>query len=152
MNNSKKTRKALLSSIVALMLCFSMFVGTTMAWFTDTATTGVNTIQAGELKVDIVDATNTDTSLEGTTLKFADKNGKTEGLLWEPGVTFVTPEFKIKNDGNLALMYKVLINGLEGDSELLDVITFTFENNSGTAIDLASTEKELAAGAVTTES
>ena len=65
MNNSKKTRKALLSSVVALMLCFSMLIGTTMAWFTDVATTGVNTIQAGTLNVAIEDKDNN--SLEGKT-------------------------------------------------------------------------------------
>lgn len=96
MNESTKTKKALRGSLFALFLCIVLLIGTTFAWFTDTASTGVNKIQAGNLKVDIVDATNTAKSLKGDTLKFTDVNNSTD-ILWEPGVTFNTPAFKIKN-------------------------------------------------------
>ena len=56
MNESTKTKKALRGSLFALFLCIVLLIGTTFAWFTDTASTGVNKIQAGNLKVDIVDA------------------------------------------------------------------------------------------------
>ncbi len=46
---SKKT--ALLMSFTSLLLCFAMLAGSTFAWFTDTASTGVNKIVAGNLKV-----------------------------------------------------------------------------------------------------
>ena len=46
-------------------MCVTMLVGTTFAWFTDSASTSVNKIEAGRLKVDIVDADNTDTTLKG---------------------------------------------------------------------------------------
>ena len=45
-------------------MCVTMLVGTTFAWFTDSASTSVNKIEAGRLKVDIVDADNTDTILK----------------------------------------------------------------------------------------
>ena len=45
-----------------------MLVGSTFAWFTDTATTAVNTIQAGTLKVDIVNESGT--SLKGSSMSF----------------------------------------------------------------------------------
>ena len=54
-NNQKATKRALLTSVMALVMCVVMLVGTTFAWFTDTASTGVNKIVAGNLKVDIVD-------------------------------------------------------------------------------------------------
>lgn len=38
------TKKALIASVLSLVLCVSMLVGSTFAWFTDTATTSVNTI------------------------------------------------------------------------------------------------------------
>ena len=46
-------------------MCVTMLVGTTFAWFTDSASTSVDKIKVGWLKVDIVDADNTDTTLKG---------------------------------------------------------------------------------------
>lgn len=47
--NTKTTKRALVSSVLAIVLCLAMLIGTTFAWFTDTASTGVNKIQAGNL-------------------------------------------------------------------------------------------------------
>ena len=73
-----KTSKQLLASVLALALCCVMLLGTTFAWFTDTATTAVSSIQSGTLKVDLVDAN--DATLVGQTLNFL-SNGteKTDG-------------------------------------------------------------------------
>ena len=51
MNNTKTTKKALFSSVVALVLCFTMLLGTTFAWFTDSVTSANNVIQSGNLDV-----------------------------------------------------------------------------------------------------
>ncbi len=118
------TKRALLLSVLSLMLCISMLIGTTYAWFTDSVTTGVNQIQSGTLEVDMVDAAGK--SLEGKTLSFRDKNGN-KNILWEPGATFELDKFAIVNKGNLALKYKIVINGLSGDAELLKVIKFTVD-------------------------
>ena len=67
MNEKKQTKKALIMSVTSMVLCVAMLVGMTFAWFTDTASTGVNKIQAGNLEVDIV-AANTETSIQGTGL------------------------------------------------------------------------------------
>ena len=143
MNESTKTKKALRGSLFALFLCIVLLIGTTFAWFTDTASTGVNKIQAGNLKVDIVDATNTAKSLKGDTLKFTDVNNSTD-ILWEPGVTFKTPAFKIKNAGNLALKYKLTLNGVTGDQELLDAITFSVVDENKNKVNLDNFEGNLA--------
>ncbi|MDO4372879.1 MAG: SipW-dependent-type signal peptide-containing protein [Clostridia bacterium] len=131
----KSKKSALLMSFTSLLLCFAMLAGSTFAWFTDTATTGVNKIVSGKLKVDIV-AEDGVTSLtgEGKELKFQN-NANSNDILWEPGVTFLTQGFKIKNDGNLALKWKMTVNkenvangkvGSEGtpSKSLLDVIDF----------------------------
>ena len=123
MNTKKATKRALLTSIMALVMCVVMLVGTTFAWFTDTASTAVNKIQAGNLDVDIVDKEGT-TSLDGKTLSFRDANGKTD-ILWEPGATFNLDSFKIVNKGNLAFKYKVIISGVNGSAKLLEAIDFT---------------------------
>ena len=132
----KSKKSALLLSFTSLLLCFAMLAGSTFAWFTDTATTGVNKIVAGNLKVDIV-AEDGVTSLtgEGKELKFQNNANSTD-ILWEPGVTFLTQGFKIKNGGNLALKWKMAINkenieNGKADSEetpsksLLEVIDFS---------------------------
>ena len=139
MNNKKATKRALLTSVMALVMCVVMLVGTTFAWFTDTASTGVNRIQAGNLKVDIVDESNE--SLDGKTLKFIQAGSGTEkalveDVLWEPGATFFTQGFKIANKGNLALKWKAQVNkgttaANEGNFDLLDVIDFYLVKGTG---------------------
>ena len=91
MNNKRATKRALLTSVMALVMCVVMLVGTTFAWFTDTASTGVNKIQAGNLKVDIVKSDNNG-SIKGESMSFVNKDGSAD-ILWEPGVTFRTPGF-----------------------------------------------------------
>lgn len=150
MNNKRATKRALLTSVMALVMCVVMLVGTTFAWFTDTASTAVNKIQAGNLKVDIVKSENGG-SIKGESMSFVNKDGSAD-ILWEPGVTFRTPGFKIKNDGNLALKYKLALNGVTGSSKLLEVIRFSVvtagaTDNSFEAVDIDRFEGHLAAGA-----
>ena len=124
MSNRKQTKRALLTSIMALVMCVVMLVGTTFAWFTDTASTNVNTIKAGNLKVLLMDKAGND--LEGRTLNWVKaEDGRNQQVLWEPGCSYDLESFKIKNNGNLKLKYKVLINGLIGNAELLKAIDFT---------------------------
>lgn len=120
----KSTKKTLLVSTLSLMLCFAMLIGTTYAWFTDRASTAVNTIQSGELKVDLVDEN--DNSLVGETLNFKKAAGfEGEPVLWEPGCTYELAPVYVQNKGNLALKYEIVVNGIEGDAKLLEVIDFT---------------------------
>ena len=121
MNNKRATKRALLTSVTALVMCVVMLAGTTFAWFTDTASTGVNKIQAGNLDVDIVGEDGE--TLDGKTLNFVNKENQSN-ILWEPGATFFTQGFKIVNKGNLALKYKVVVSGTTGDAKLLKAIKF----------------------------
>ena len=122
-NNQKATKRALLTSVMALVMCVVMLVGTTFAWFTDTASTAVNKIVAGNLDVDIVGENGV--SLDGKSLSFVKAGAATDAeaaILWEPGATFFTQGFKIANKGNLALKYKVVVSGTTGDAKLLKAI------------------------------
>ncbi|MBE5731264.1 MAG: hypothetical protein E7350_04880, partial [Clostridiales bacterium] len=49
MKTKKTVKKALLSSVVALVVSFTMLLGTTFAWFTDSAESKGNIIQTGTL-------------------------------------------------------------------------------------------------------
>lgn len=132
-NNKKATKRALLTSVMALVMCVVMLVGTTFAWFTDTASTAVNKIVAGNLDVDIVDENGN--SLDGESLSFVKAGAATDAeadILWEPGATFFTQGFKIVNKGNLALKYKVVVSGTTGDAKLLKAIDFAFVTDNTT--------------------
>ena len=127
MNNKRATKRALLTSVMALVMCVVMLVGTTFAWFTDTASTGVNKIVAGNLKVDIIGENSENHVSMLNFTKAAGAEG--EELFWEPGCRYVTEGFRIANKGNLALKWKAQVNkgttaANEGNFNLLDVIDF----------------------------
>ena len=128
MTNRKSTKRALLGSVMAMVLCLAMLVGATFAWFTDTASTGVNKIQAGNLDV-ALEMQNADgkwVSAEGKTLDFVKAaDAKGEAILWEPGCTYELPELRVVNNGNLALKYKVAITGINGSAKLNEAIEWT---------------------------
>ncbi len=128
MSNKKATKRALLTSITALVMCVVMLAGTTFAWFTDTASTSVNKIQAGTLKVglEMKDANDAWVDAEGTTLNFKKAaDGSSQTVLWEPGCTYELPAIRVVNEGNLAFKYKLVVTGAVGDTKLLDAIDFT---------------------------
>ena len=130
--NSKTTKRALLTSALAIVMCVAMLIGTTFAWFTDTASTAVNKIQAGNLNIELQMKDNDGNwvNAEGKTLSFL-VEGKipAEGtqILWEPGCTYTLPELRIVNNGNLALKYKVVVSGIQGSAKLNKVIDWTMK-------------------------
>ena len=132
MNESTKTKKALRGSLFALFLCIILLIGTTFAWFTDTASTGVNKIQAGNLDVELqYNHNGTWENAEGQTLDFQKAAGKeSEAILWEPGCKYKLPEIRVINNGNLALKYIVKVTGVEGDQKLNEVIDWTLDGKA----------------------
>ena len=120
-NNKKATKRALLTSVMALVMCVVMLVGTTFAWFTDTASTAVNKIVAGNLDVellmykkitdesyDYVNISKDKNPIFGSDTSAVAQNNNLD-TLWEPGKTQVA-YLAIENKGNLALKYKVALN------------------------------------------
>lgn len=105
MNNKKSTKRALLSSVLSLVLCMAMLIGTTFAWFTDSVQSNNNIIKSGNLDVELEYSTDmaTWTPVTSTTNVFKD------GALWEPGYTEVV-YLRVSNKGSLALKYQLGIN------------------------------------------
>ena len=135
MKDSRSTKRALVGSVMALVLCITMLLGTTLAWFTDTASTSVHQIKSGTLEVALVDE-NDQPLTEALTWVKAEEH-ENEPILWEPGASYRLQSFKIKNNGNLALKYKLQITGIEkGDAELLEVLDFTFTEGNSEKLDL----------------
>ena len=154
------TKRALLTSVLALVLSLAMLAGTTFAWFTDTASTGVNRIVSGNLDVGLQywgvggDGQKTWLTAENSEELF-DKNA-----LWEPGYTQIV-YLKVKNNGNLALTYAMQITpvhetvGVNVDGEefkLSDYIKFgwtTFtadENGAPVALDREAAQTDVGDG------
>ena len=169
MRERRATKRALLTSIMALVMCVVMLVGTTFAWFTDTATANVNTIKAGNLKLGLEMAKAWDESgnptawenARGKTLSFLrmKDNGAVEqnaDILWEPGATYRLPELRVSNAGNLNLKYKVQITGIETNrtptstANLNDVIDWTI-TYGGTPLATGSDEYVLNANEAATQ-
>ena len=139
MTNRKSTKKALLSSVLSLVLCMAMLIGTTFAWFTDNVSSKNNKIVAGNLDMSV------EYSLDGVT--WNDLEGATDLFqtdLWEPGHTEVVA-LKIENLGSLAFKYNVNMNivsevaGTNVDDEtfkLSDILTVsTYAMDGGVAGD-----------------
>ena len=102
------TKRALLTSVLALVLSLAMLAGTTFAWFTDTASTGVNRIVSGNLDVGLQYwGVGEDGQKKWLTAEDSKKLFD-ENALWEPGYTQIV-YLKVKNDGNLALTYAMQI-------------------------------------------
>ena len=163
MNNKKATKRALLTSVMALVMCVVMLVGTTFAWFTDTASTGVNKIQSGNLDVKLMYSTDMQTWKEATDqTKLFDDNA-----LWEPGYTQVV-YLKVVNAGNLALKYEAGFSknytsnrgkNVNGDWYRVDnylkigtaETTTNFENREDVWSAIAATERTLAKDVMLTD-
>ena len=131
MTKTKVTKKALASSLLALMLCVSMLLGTTYAWFTDSVTSGGNKIVAGTLDIDLYQWTDANTSVEitdisapifgsGTSTVAQNVNSNT---LWEPGKTQIA-YLSIKNNGSLWLKYTVALVVKNVSKDLYEVMKY----------------------------
>lgn len=104
MTNAKTTRKALVSSMVALLICFAMLLGTTFAWFTDSVSSTNNIIKSGNLDVEVYYG---DPANENS---IKDVNTLFKGVaLWEPGAV-AYENLTVKNVGSLAFKYALSIN------------------------------------------
>ncbi len=102
--HKSQTKRALLTSVLALVLCVAMFASSTYAWFTDTASTGINKITSGNLDVKL--------EYSKDCANWADAEGATNifsASKWEPGYTEVV-YFKVTNAGSLAFDYVVSTN------------------------------------------
>ena len=103
MKRKNATRNALFTSIISLLLCVSMLVGTTFAWFTDTVVSADNIIKTGTLDIVLE-------YLDGDTWKdVKDSSDILSEEKWEPGYVDVA-YLRLKNAGTLALKYQLGIN------------------------------------------
>lgn len=122
MTDCKNIKKAMLASVLSVVLCCAMLVGSTFAWFTDSVTSAGNIIKSGTLDVTMEWADGTQSLTDpATKWEDASKGAIFNYDLWEPGYTEVR-HVKISNVGSLALKYEIRITATGEVSELADVI------------------------------
>ncbi len=138
-----KSGKSVISGIFILLLSISMLIGITYAMFSDSSSTSVNTIQAGTLDIDLVDASGS--SLDGETVDFVYPEGSSH--YWEPGRSYQLEPIKIKNKGNLDLKYKIEITDVNGTEVLDDYLSWTVKVGETEITDLANYTATLAPNA-----
>ncbi len=108
MTKTKSTKSALLMSALALLMCFSMLIGSTFAWFTDSVTSGNNIIKSGNLDMEV---SYKPYGAEYTEWTKVDENTVIFGkdALYEPGYTEAV-WLKVENLGSLAFRYDLAVN------------------------------------------
>ena len=132
MTKRHSTRKSLIASILILCLCFTSFVGTTFAWFTDEVTSSGNIIQSGTLKVGMYWAEGDEDPDTFKDWKNAKDGAIFNSTLWEPG-RIEAKHLKIANEGTLALRYqmRIIANGVVSDlADVIDVYYFYDVDNA----------------------
>ncbi|MBQ4065572.1 MAG: hypothetical protein IJD10_05680 [Clostridia bacterium] len=156
---NRNTKRALFASVVAMLICVSMLVGTTFAWFTDTEGSGKNIIKSGNLDVELSfyrpEDSNAPADLDDDSI-WNDIDGSTEvfdeDALWEPGYTQVV-YFRVKNVGSLALKYNLFESiyeekaGINAANEIFYLSDYLFsyvEMNADTATIEAIDTREAA--------
>ena len=127
MTNRTTTKKALVNSVLSFVICLTMLIGTTFAWFTDTVTSANNKIQSGTLKIDLL-------VKDDAGLYQSIKDSKEpifNSSLWEPGYTEYV-NVKVANIGSLALKYTLKVVPKTSVSILADAIDVYFINDEVT--------------------
>ena len=133
----KSTKRSLLNSVVSLVLCFTMLIGSTFAWFTDIAESKDNIIQAGNLDIGMFWSENNADwhNTEGTGANPIFNYDK-----WEPGYTEVR-YIKVVNDGNLAFKYQMYLDPNGEVGRLAEVIDVSIDIVTGNNSFVAPTSK-----------
>ena len=143
MTKVKMTKKALVASIIALIVILSTLTGTTFAWFTDTETSGGNKIVAGNLDIDLLmlnadgvydSIGDSDAPIFGGEDSIIAQNNNID-TLWEPGKTQVA-YLQIANEGNLAAKYKVSLNVSDVKKNLHEVMEFAIVRDADSIDDI----------------
>ena len=132
------TKRALLSSVLALVVCFAMLVGTTFAWFTDSVSSENNIIKTGKLDVTMEWANGAEDPANANWTD-ASRGPIFEYELWEPGYA-AARHIKVSNIGTLALNYqmRIVANGLVSElANVIDVYYFS-EDTAMERADIAN--------------
>lgn len=145
------TKRALLMSVLSLMMCVTMLIGSTFAWFTDSVTSAKNIIKSGTLDVEMYyeDGTKAVPAVDSSAWKDASAEAIFNYDRWEPGYTEVR-HIKIANVGTLALKYQLAIQANGTVSKLSDVIDVYYTDPAAQVASRADLDESAKLGTLTT--
>lgn len=121
MKQGRNTKIALISSVLTILLCFAMFLGTTFAWLTMEVSSGSNVVQAGNLDIELEYALQppptTGGNVSASDLVWRSVENNEVALFggddtWEPGYTGIV-YFRVSNAGKLAMKYRYTLEVTE---------------------------------------
>lgn len=106
----RTTKAAIVLSVLSMIICITLLIGTTFAWFTDTAKNTANRIEAGSLEVKLL----MDKTGNGNYTDISNGIGDIfneagNGIDWEPGKTEIV-YLAVENAGSLDVKYNLLLN------------------------------------------
>ena len=146
-----KNKQAYLAVLI-ILLCLISLTGATYALFTSNINDGTIGIitTAGDIEVDIVDAADDKSSLVGEVLQFQ-TTASNRLPLFEPGATFYTQAFKVKNTGNIPIKFRLAVSedadiGTEEFNSAFEVWISTSPTNSADAKKITKFTGELEVG------
>ena len=112
----KSNKSAFLIAALIILLCLIGLAGSTLAIFTDRDAGSIGVVAtSGDFKVDIIDTSEEGKSLVGEVLQFQTSSERKE-VVFEPGATFFTQGFKIKNDGDIPINFRISLNDHDDDA------------------------------------
>lgn len=123
-----------------ILLCLVCLTGATLALFVSAPTDGTIGVitTSGDVKVDIVDATSK-ASLVGQVLQLQTSSERRE-ILFEPGATYFTQGFKVKNAGDIPINFRLSVSDDQGVD--MDEFNEAFEVwIAKDSLDLANAER-----------
>ncbi|MBQ8320489.1 MAG: hypothetical protein IJX81_06375 [Clostridia bacterium] len=132
MKSNKNAFRRIILSLLVIALCVSSAAGATFALFTSGGKDGaLNTvITAGSVEAIIVDEQGE--SLVGKQLTFVCADDTREELLWEPGAKFHTQGFRVRNDGDVPMNYRMYVSGGDAYADFLDAFEFYITKDPAT--------------------
>ncbi len=143
MKQKKHTKRALTASVLSVVVCCALLIGSTFAWFTDSVTSGKNIIASGNLDVALEWKEGTKDPTAAEEWKDASETAIFNNDKWEPGYTEVR-HVRISNKGNLALKYElnIVADGTIGTlTDVIDVYYIKGGQQITTRTELASENK-----------
>ena len=105
----KSNKQAFIIAALVILLCLACLTGATLALFTSDLNDGTIGIVAtsGDVEIDIVDTSGA--TLQNRALDFITSSDDKEPL-FEPGATFYTQEFQVKNTGDIPVNFSLSVS------------------------------------------
>ena len=128
----RNTKNSIFTSLISLLLCISMLLGTTFAWFTDMVSSDGNVIQSGNLEAQMFYSEDF-LAADDAAWKDASNKAVFTQQNWEPGYTDLK-YVKIHTGGSLNFKWKLTVEADGPVTDLADVIDVYYVNPANNEI------------------